>query len=182
MDNLLSFNNVFIGISVFSTLLFILKLIIFIFTGGDSEVDADFTTETETETSFTFFSVQSILAFFMGFGWTGLAASQQFHAAKTLSILIAFIVGVIFMFFSAYLMFCVKKLNHTVKKDLNELTGKYGKSYTAFEANAQGQIQIDFNNKLTILDATNSTNEKINSFEQIKVDKIENNTVYISKV
>lgn len=182
MDNLLSFNNVFIGISIFSTTLFILKLIIFMFTGGDSEVDSDFTTETETETSFTFFSVQSILAFFMGFGWTGLAAVQEFQATKLIALLAAFIVGIFFMFCSAYLMFCIKKLNHTIKKDLNELIGKYGKTYTAFEPNGQGQIQIDFNNKLTILDATNLTNEKINSFEQIKVDKVENNTIYISKV
>ena len=182
MSDMLNFNNVLMAISIFSTFLFILKLIIFIFTGGDSEVNADFTTETETDTSFTFFSIQSILAFFMGFGWTGLAAATQFNATKAVSLIIAFIVGIFFMFCSAYLMFCIKKLNHIVKKDLNELIGKYGKAYTAFEPNGNGQIQIDFNNSLTIIDAINNTDSKINSFEQIKVDKIEDKTVYISKI
>ena len=49
--------KVYYYIAIFSTILFIFKLILFSFTGGgESEVMADFNTETDTDPSFGFFS------------------------------------------------------------------------------------------------------------------------------
>ena len=182
MKEIVNLTNIFIAVSIFSTVLYILKLIIFISTGGDSEVDTNFDSVTEADTSFTFFSVQSLLAFFMGFGWSGLTVIEQIHVSRTITIIIAFCTGLIFMFGSAYLMYSIRKLNQTVKRDINELINKQGRTYTSFQPNGEGQIEIDFNNKLSILDAINNTNEKIDSFTQIKVEKIENNKIYIIKV
>lgn len=181
MNEIITLQNVFIALSIFSTILYILKLIIFMSTGGDAEVNADFDTITETDTSFTFFSLQSMLAFFMGFGWTGLMALEQFNTTKPIALLAAIIIGLLFMYASAYLMYSIKKLNKTIKKDINELVNKQGRTYTSFPPKGEGRIEIEFNNKLSILEAINLSDEQINSFVQIKVEKIENNKIYIVK-
>lgn len=182
MNEIFNLQNIFLVISIFSTFLYILKMIIFLFTGGDAEVDADFNTAIETDTSFTFLSIQSLLAFFMGFGWSGLAALIQFKTTTTIALIAAFIIGAVFMYASAYLMFCIKKLNKVVVKDINTLVNKQGRTYTSFPPKGEGQIEIDFNNKLSILQAINLSDEKLDSFIQIKVEKIENNKIYIVKV
>lgn len=88
--------KIYYYIALFSTILFVLKLIIFNFVGGDSEVFSDFTTELDTDPSFNFLSVQSVIAFFMGFGWMGYAALKQLQLSQLISFLCAFGVGLIF--------------------------------------------------------------------------------------
>ena len=79
-------------------------------------------------------------------------------------------------------MFNIKKLNKKIVIDINELIGKTGKAYTSFEPKAEGKIEITLNNKLSILDAINLSDEKINSFSEIKVEKIEDKKIYIVKI
>ena len=182
MPDWLNLQNILIAISIFSTILYILKLIIFIFVGGDAEVDTDFDTMTETDISFNFLSVQTILAFLMGMGWSGLAAINQFHLSGRLSLAIAILVGFIFMYLTAYLMYSVKKLNQNVKDDVSTLLNKEGKAYTSVAPHAEGQIQIDLNNRLSIVNAINDSDENIEAFSRVKVIKVEDNIVYIRKV
>ena len=86
------------------------------------------------------------------------------------------------MFVSAYLMFCVKKLNKRVKKDYSQTVGKIGKAYTNFEPNGKGQIEININDQLSVVYATNRTQEKIDAFDTIRVINCENNNLYIEKI
>lgn len=181
MSDILNLENILWTIGLFSTVLFILKLSIFMIVGGDMEVNADFDTITETETSFEFLSLQSILAFLMAFGWCGYFALKNFNLGTSGIIMIALTTGLICMWFSGYLMFNIKKLNKKIVIDINELVGKEGKAYTSFEPNSSGKIEISLNNKLTILDAINLSEEKINSFSEIKVEKVEEKKIYIVK-
>ena len=86
------------------------------------------------------------------------------------------------MFATAYLMFCIKKLNHNVKVDLNDYVGTEGKAYTSINPNTEGQIEIVINKKLVIMPAINITEEKIEAFAPIKIEKVENNKLYIGKI
>ena len=182
MSEIISLENILWTIAVFSTVFYVLKLLVVMLVGGDIEVDADFDSITEVETSFTFLSVQSVLAFLMGFGWCGISAMIQFKLPWVITMFIAFIAGMLCMFVSAYLMFSIKKLNKKVIIELKELEGKEGKAYTTFEPKSGGQIEINLNNKLTILNAESLSDEKIEAFSQIKVEKVENNIVYIVKI
>ena len=182
MPDFITFENILWTIAWFATVLFVLKLVIFAFVGGDMELDIDFDSITEVETSFGFLSVQSILAFFMAFGWCGWVAHNYLNVGNKLAIIIAIITGLFFMWFSAWLMFNIKKLNKKIVIDINELIGKTGKAYSSFEANGEGKIEITLNNKLSILDAINLSEEKIKSFSEIKVEKIEDKKIYIVKV
>ena len=181
MLDFITLENVLWTIAWFSTALFILKLVIFAFVGGDMELDIDFDSITEAETSFGFLSVQSILAFFMAFGWCGWVALNYLNVGSKITMVIAVATGLFFMWFSAWLMFNIKKLNKKIVINVNELIDKTGKAYTSFEPKAEGKIEITLNNKLTILDAVNLSEEKIDSFSEIKVEKIEDKKIYIVK-
>ncbi len=179
MPEYLTMENVFLVLAVFSTIFYIIKMCLFLFLGGDMEVHADFDSMTDCDTSFSFLSVQSILAFFMGFGWVGLTFLTQLKTAAWIAFVAAFIIGVIFMFVSAWLMFMVKKLDKNVKIDMKDYVGTVGRAYSAFKANGKGQIEITINGKLSVIDAVNLTDAEIPAFGAVKIEKFENNIIYI---
>ena len=166
----------------FTTIFFVIKLIIFTVFGGDgSEVHGDFNTEMDSDPSFSFISLQSVLAFLMAFGWMGYACLKEFNFSQIVTLLCAIGTGLIFMFITAYLMFSIKKLEKSVKKDKTTALNKIGKAYSNFEPKGQGQIEIIINNQLIVEDAINTTEEKIKSFEKVRVVKVENDILYIEK-
>jgi len=172
--------TVLLTIACVSTLLFLIKLGLFVFAGADSEIDTDFSGIEDTDASFNFLSIQSLLAFFMGFGWSGVAAIHQFGLSMAASLVVAIITGGFFMLVSAYLFRMTRKLNKTIKVDLKELEGKPAKAYTSFAPKGKGQIEVTLNKKLTILDAKNNTDSQIDSFATVKVQKVEDDIIYIT--
>ena len=166
----------------FTTIFFVIKLIIFSVFGGDgSEVSGDFNAEIDSDPSFSFISLQSVLAFLMGFGWSGYACLKEFHFSQILTLLCAIIVGLVFMFATAFLMFSVKKLEKEIHKDKTTAIGKIGKAYTDFVPKGHGRIEIEISGQLTVTDAVNNSEEEIKSFEPVKVIKVENELLYIEK-
>lgn len=168
-------------LAIFATLVFGIKLVLFTFTGGDSEVIADFNSEIDTDCSFNFLSIQSVLAFFMAFGWMGYAGLKQFGFSHLVNVLVALLVGVLFMAGTAFLMFSVRKLEKNVKKDYTTALNKIGKAYTHFAPNSEGQVEIDINEQLSIVNAINTTSEEIKAFTPVKVVKVENDILFIEK-
>lgn len=173
---------VYYYVALFSTIFFIIKMSIFAIFGGDAEVHTDFNSSFETDQSFDFISIQSILAFLMGFGWMGLSCIKVWEIRTLYAVILSIVFGLFLMFVSSYLMFCVKKLNKKVTKDLSKAVGCVGKAYTKFVPKSDGQIEISINNQLSIEPAFNDTDEDIKAFEQVKVIKYENNKLYIEKV
>jgi len=168
-------------IGVFATMVFVIKLALFSISGGDSEVFGDFNTETDTDVSFNFFSVQSILAFFMGFGWMGFGGLKQLNLHPLENFIAASVVGIIFMFVSALLMFLTKKLEKKVTKDKTTAIGTVGKAYTSFSPNASGQVEIEICGQLSVVQAINNKDEQINSFDSVKVVDVKGDILYIEK-
>lgn len=167
--------------AVISTSFFVLKTLVFAVTGGFSEVFADFNAEFETETSFDFLSIQTILAFFMGLGWVGLAATKQWGLSVTISLLLAILFGLFLMFSTAYLMFLVKKLNKRVVKNYASCVGQTAKTYTEFKPNGNGQIEVNVDDKLSIENAVSISGENINAFQEVKITDYKDNIFYIDK-
>ncbi len=166
-------------IAVFSTILFVVKTLIFSIFGGDAEVVSDFTTEFEFETSFDFLSIQSILAFFMGFGWIGLAGLTQWNLRLIPAMAAAVAFGLVLMFGSAYLMFLVKKLNKRVVKNYAACVGSAAKAYTAFHPSGEGQIEVEVNGRLSIEKALNTTENEIEAFSQVEIIDYKDNIFHI---
>lgn len=167
----------------FATIFFTIKLIIFSIFGGDgSEVHGDFNTAIDHDPTFSFISLQSILAFLMGFGWMGYACLQEFKFSQILTLLSAIGVGIVFMFATAFLMFSVRKLEKNVKKDKVTAVGKIGKAYSDFAPKSHGQVEIEISEQLTVAEAVNDTEEEIKAFDAVRVVKVENELLYIEKV
>jgi membrane protein implicated in regulation of membrane protease activity len=177
-----SVGKIYYYIATFSMILFVLKILIFIFVGGDSEVVADFNSEIDTDCSFNFLSVQSIIAFFMGFGWTGYPCLVQFEFGQVKSFIFALIVGLIFFFVNAGLMFAVKKLEKKVVKDKTTALNEVGQAYINFAPKSKGQVEIVINGQLSVVDAMNNSDEEIKAFDIVEVVKIENDILYVEKV
>lgn len=174
--------KIYYYVAIFSTVLFVLKLMIFATVGGEAEVSADFNTETDTDCSFNFFSTQSVIAFFMGFGWMGYAGLQQFYLNQYINFPVAFAVGLIFMIINSVLMFATKKLEKNVIKDKKTAIQQVGRAYTNFEPHSMGQVEIEINGQLSVIKAMNNTEESINSFDLIRVVKVVDDILYIEKV
>jgi membrane-bound ClpP family serine protease len=166
----------------FATIFFAIKLIIFSVFGGDgSEVHGDFNTEIDSDPTFSFISLQSILAFLMGFGWMGYACLQEFKFSQIITLLCAIGVGIVFMFLTAFLMFSVRKLEKNVKKDKATAVGKIGKAYSNFSPKGYGQVEIEINGQLMVAEAVNNEDEEIKAFDPVRVLKVENELLYIKK-
>ena len=182
MDNLLNVSfltTFYFWIAVIMTALFIVKLVIFSLFGMD-DGDGDLI-GTDVDDGFNFISLQSVLAFFMGFGWAGYGA-LEFNLGGKISVIVAIIFGLVLMFLTVYLMFLVKKLNSTPKYDLNTLVEKTGTSYIRFDAKGSGKIQIEFNGRLETLEAWNDTDKEIESFKKIKVTRVEDNKIFVCEI
>ena len=163
--------KIYYYVAIFSTILFVLKFLIFTVVGGDTEVSADFNTETDTDCSFNFFSTQ--------LGYAGL---QQFHFNQYINFPIAFGVGLIFMVVTAALMFAAKKLEKNVRKDKKSAIQQVGRAYTGFGPHSAGQVEIEITGQLSVVNAMNNTDESINSFDLVKVVKVVDDLLYIEKV
>lgn len=166
--------------AIIGTFIFILKSFIPIELGG--EVDTSFNSLIDCDSSFNLFTLESISAFFMTSGWLGWVALKYLNYSLLITLSISLISGFIAMFLYSFLILQIKKLEHVPQENIEELLNKTGKTYLHFAPNGNSKIEIEFNSKLTILDATNNTNEEIPSFTQIKVVKIENNQIFIEKV
>ena len=64
---------------------------------------------------------------------------------------------------------------------MEELVNKKGKACMNFSSRGTGKITIEFNGAERQLDARNNSDEEINSFEPVKVVKIENDEIFIEK-
>ena len=182
MDNLLNVSfltTFYFWLAVIMTAFFIIKLIIFSMFGMD-DGSGDLV-GTDVDDGFNFISLQSVIAFLMGFGWMGYAA-LEWHFSGKVSVLFAIGGGLLLMALSIYLMYLMKKLNYTPKYDLTSLVEKTGTSYIRFDAKGLGKIQIEFNGRLETLEAWNDTDKEIESFKKIKVTKVEDGKIFVCEV
>ncbi len=175
----LNFSQVCLYVGIFASVLFVIKMILFAVGGdGSDDMGVDIT---DTDASFSLISIQGIMAFFMAFGWCGWAASEKMLLPALNSAFIALFMGFVLLVFTALLMGSLKKLNRVVISDLKTLIGQTGKAYTKFEPDGEGQIQIEFNEKLATLPAVNKSNEHIEFTDVVRVMDVVDDILYIEK-
>ena len=165
---------------VIATAIFVLKVAIPFDSG--TEISSDFTDVSDFDSSFNLFTFEGICAFFMSAGWMGWFSKAFLHFNTKLSIITAIVVGAMAIIFYTWLISKVKKLEHVPNANVKELVNKTGKAYMKFAPNGQAKIEIEFNSKLEILDARNNSDVEIQSFEPIKVVKVENDIIYVEKI
>lgn len=175
----LDFSDVFFWIGTISTVLFVVKICIFMLVGGLPELSLDFNAIGETDTSFDFLSIEAILSFLMGFGWLGFTFFSVWKMSIWVSVLAAIFFGVLFASLYAFLMICVKKLEEIPQETAQDYIGAKGKAYTNINAHSEGQAELTINQKLKIVQVINNTDADIAAFTPVKVVNFEENKIFI---
>lgn len=113
--------------------------------GGDAG-DADLEVSDlggDSDAAFSFFSALSILAFFMGAGWMGLACRLDWGVGQVGSALAATGFGAVAMGVSSGLMMFTRRLNSEATVDLKTAIGRTARVYLPIPAQGQGHGQVE---------------------------------------
>lgn len=184
----------FLYMALASTILFTLKLSMSLLGGDHGDMDSGLDAggdATHVDTSsgdvqggtpghhgsgaaFTLLSVQSVLAFFMGMGWSGLAARVQWRWSSLPTLIMSGFFGFLMMLTAAYLTFQLRRLNREIPVDLESCVGSVGRVYLTVPALGKGlgQVEVTVSGRLRILSAS-STGAEIPAFASVTVMRVE---------
>jgi len=127
--------------AVVGTLLFLLRLGFALFGGADGDLDTD--VGMDSDAAFTLFSLLSILAFFMGAGWMGLACRLDWELGRLASSLISAGFGFAMMMAASGLTYGTRRLNREIDYDVNTAVGTTCRVYLTIPAKGKGQGQVE---------------------------------------
>lgn len=186
MDALKSYYEIspfFFIITASASVLYMTMNVLMIF-GGDHS-DHSFThhhtgDHIPSDVAFKFFSIQTVLAFFMGFGWAGITSMVSWKLPLWQALLIASGFGFFLMCFSYFLLSKVRKLNHTPTVNLYASLGSRGKVYTNIPESDEGKVEVNVSGSLKIVNAV-SAEGAIESFTEIEVVGVKNKETLIVK-
>jgi membrane protein implicated in regulation of membrane protease activity len=166
-----------------STLIFVILLGL-MFIGGDSEgvdFDHDGDVSLAHADSIDLFSLKSILAFLMFFGWSGLAAISLGMKFWWFSLGISFVIGFIMMFFTAWVIMLLYSLQQDGTMKINKAVGLTGEVYISIPPKMQGQgkVEILLNGSYKTLDAVTRESQEIKINSMVQVIDVEGDTLVV---
>lgn len=173
----LSDSSIYLGIALIGTVLYLVRLVLMFaggHHGGDFDVHVHDGSAGDHDSGMQIFSLHSILAFAMGFGWMGLLARGGWGWNHPLSLTAAVAFGTALMLLSAFLMFNMMKLQSTPSIDMSTTVGTTGKVYLTIPAKGQGegQVEIAVSGRKKILPAV-STGAEIASFTIVTITGVD---------
>lgn len=181
LQNLDPLLRVFWFVAIPTSLIFIIQTII-TFMGVDASdgIDADFDGDlTGAEAPFQIFSLRNLINFLLGFSWAGISFFESI-SNKSLLILLAFLVGIVFLFAFFLIIKQIQKLAEDNSFKMISTLNKTAEVYLPIPAQKQGKgkILISINGSVHELDAM-TEGEKIPSGTTVKVTKIINEDVLL---
>ena len=165
---------VYFFMATIGTLLFVIRLAFAMFAGGDVDIDMDGGGDIgHGDGAFTIFSLLSVLAFFMGAGWMGLAARFDFRLSGPLAALMASGFGFGMMLLASGLMYLTRQLNQNKDYDVNTAIGRTAHVYLPIpvKGKGQGQVQVTISGRRKILPAV-SVGPAFESFSEVTVQSV----------
>ena len=170
------------AIAMVGTLFFLIRLLMATI-GFDGDADGDMGGDADgsgSDASFSLFSLLSILAFFMGAGWMGLAARLDWEIGQVGSFFLSIGFGTVMMLSASAMMYGLRKLHHESKYDLESAVGKTGRTYLKIPASGegQGQVEVAVSGRRKILAAV-SNNKKIASFQAVRIVEVRDDSTLV---
>lgn len=161
----------YLVIAALGTILFLLRLGLSMFTGADGDFDTAL--DYDADVSFQFFSVLSILAFFMGTGWMGLACRLEWGMGRLSSSLVSTGFGFLMMGAASALVYGMRRLNREVTYDVATAIGHTARVYLTIPQKGKGlgQVEVTVSGRKKILKAI-SSGPKIAAFSDVKVVEV----------
>ena len=177
--------TVYFVLALVATALFLIKLGFQFFFGDlDGDIDVDFDdadgAHADSTGAFTFFSVLSLLAFFMGVGWMGLACRVSWGFGGAVSAAAATAFGLALMMLSSGLMYAVRQMSETARYETSTAIGTTAKVYLTIPARGegQGQVEVTVSGRRKVMPAV-STSASIPAFSAVKITGVRDDEVFI---
>lgn len=164
----------YLVLAVVSTAIFTIKLIL-MFMGMDHDHSIDH--HGDTDVDFKLISLQSVLAFMMGFGWSGLSVIVNYNTSGFNSLLISIPFGLFTGLLGVCLLWVSRQLEQINTRSVQTLVGTLGKAYTSIPcASGLGKVEVVLHGKSELMDATCSS-EDIDAFEQVLITGVQGNKI-----
>lgn len=167
-----------------STAFFLVRLLIaMVF--GDSADSHDIGGDAggfDTDSSFELFSIQSMLAFFMAFGWMGLAGLQA-KWGMSVTVTLGLVVGLTMVAFNGFLTFTIRRFNSVHVYNPRKAIGQRANTYLSIPKGGRGQVEVIVSGAKQVLPARSSENVDIPSFTPVQVVEVDSDgTLVVSPV
>lgn len=142
--------------------------------GGDGALDVDLDMDLDADhpgAEFGLLSVQSISAFFMGYGWIGLAAYRFLDIGFTGAGLVAVAAGAGVAWLMIYLLRTFLKLQNNTNVTIRQTVGLVGEVYATVPPaeKGKGEIILVINNSQHNFFAIQEGDEPINTHTRVRV-------------
>jgi len=183
--------KVFITFAVIGGILFVIRMMMMVFTGGgDIHADIDMTGgdveltggdagHPDSDSSFKLLSFQGLTAFFMMFGLVGLALLNQSKVGEGWAVLGALIAGLITVWVVSKIFSVMKRFQSSGTIDNTKAIGEEGTVYLNIPAEGTGKVQVVVQNHLRIFDAVSDLKEEIKTGERIMVTRVVSSNVMV---
>ena len=173
-------------IAYLSTAILLLQLLLNLigFAGHDIAVDGHDVGGVDHSSGLGLISARTIVAFFVGFGWAGIALLKQHYSPST-SVISATFIGIGFMLIVFWLMRMLYSLSESGNIDLSKAVGQTGTVYIPIAKNGTGtgQIQVTVQGRLREIPAVTDEKEDLPTGTPIVVVKaIANNTMLVHRL
>lgn len=170
--------RVFWGITIFSTIIFVVQTIMSFIGIGDVETDFDADIDCSTDSlddagAMHLLSIRNIIYFLMGMGWAGVSMWHTIENRILLAIFAIFI-GCVFVAVFITIFKQMMKLQHNGAFDINDALGKTVDVYLRIPANAEGmgKVQVSFNGSIQEIDARTNDDTTIPSGSKVRVVEV----------
>ncbi len=149
-EALSSAEQIYWGIAIVASAIFIIQTTLTLI-GLDSDVDFDVD---DLDTGFSVFSVRSVIAFFVFFGWGGVAALAS-GLRPPQALMIAFLIGFLAMVAIAYVFFKLLQLQESGTVDVKSAISREAEVYLTIPGHKEGigKIHVDVEGKMMEFDA-----------------------------
>ncbi|MGE0485874.1 MAG: hypothetical protein AB7Q81_17135 [Gammaproteobacteria bacterium] len=162
----------YLVMALVGTTFFVLRLVFALFFGGDADFDPGLH-DAASDSTFGFFSLLSILAFFMGAGWMGLTCRIDWELSSLASAASAAGFGLVTMSLASGLMMFARRLGRTIEYDLQTAVGRTARVYLTVpkKGDGRGQVEVDVSGRRKVLDAV-SSGGRLPQFTSVRVEAV----------
>ncbi len=174
--------RVFYGIALVTSAALVLQLVLTLFgLDGEGDVDLDTDLDVDGHGGGGILSVRTVTAFFVGFGWTGVAALESGMSLLP-AIVLATLVGSAFMAGVFFMMRALYGMRYSGTLDYRNAVGTVGSVYLKIPGRmaGPGQVEVMVQGRLRVAQAfTHAEGELANQARVRVVDVMDQNTLVV---
>ncbi len=180
-QSLSGLQQVFWVLAILSSSIFLISTLLSLigFDGFETDIDVE-PSEGSTPEILEFLSFRNIVAFSLGFSWTGILFFPQL---KSLALLLAIIVGLGFAILNQWLMKKLQGLESSGNSNLSQSIGQEATVSVQIDAKMQGKgkVVVRVGGREMELLAVTEDNQSLKRGQKVQVYNVEDNLVFVSR-